>query len=201
MDTLLWILLSFLSGSLPFSVWLGRLFLGKDIRSFGDGNPGATNVFRAGSPVLGVISLLLDVAKGALPVGLCFFRLGFQGPSMFLIAIAPILGHIYTPFLGFKGGKALAAALGVWIGLSTWQLSVPAVVGVVAGILILSSTGWAVMLSMALILFTILVWLPLPLYIGVWAGVTSLLAWTHRSDLSTWPDLHPRILKLFKPSS
>lgn len=120
---------------------------------------------------------------------------------MFLIAIAPILGHIYTPFLGFKGGKALAAALGVWIGLSTWQLSVPAVVGVVAGILILSSTGWAVMLSMALILFTILVWLPLPLYIGVWAGVTSLLAWTHRSDLSTWPDLHPRILKLFKPSS
>jgi glycerol-3-phosphate acyltransferase PlsY len=196
MDTLIWVTLSFLSGSIPFAVWLGRLFLARDIRAFGDGNPGATNVFRAGSPALGVISLILDVGKAALPVGICYFQLGFQGLAMFAIAIAPILGHMFSPFLGFKGGKALAAALGVWIGLSTWQLSLPAILGVVLGILIFSRTGWAVMLSMVFIFLTTLIWLPQPLYFWVWAAETSLLAWTHRSDLIYRPELHRRILKL-----
>jgi glycerol-3-phosphate acyltransferase PlsY len=200
MDTLLWIALSFISGSLPFSVWLGRLFLGKDIREYGDGNPGATNVFRAGSPVLGVISLLLDVFKAALPVGICYFRLGFQGTGMVAIAVAPLLGHMYTPFLGFRGGKALAAALGVWIGLSTWQLSLPAVLGVVLGIVVFTTTGWAVMLSMSFIGIAILLWLPQPIFFWVWAAVTILLAWTHRSDLAVSPELHDRILKRIKPS-
>lgn len=195
MLTISWIFISFLSGSVPFSVWLGRLFLGNDIRAFGDGNPGATNVFRAGSPALGVISLILDVGKAALPVGICYFQLGFRGLAMFAIAIAPILGHMFSPFLGFKGGKALASALGVWIGLTIWQLSIPAVLGVVLGIMIFSRTGWAVMLSMALILLTTLVWLQQPLFFWVWAAETSLLAWTHRSDLINRPELHPRILK------
>lgn len=195
MITLSWILLSFLFGAIPFSVWLTRLFLGKDNRAFGDGNPGATNVFRAGSPILGMISLLLDVGKAALPVGICFFRLELRGIGMFAIAIAPILGHMFSPFLGFKGGKALAAALGMWIGLSIWQLSLPAVLGVVLGILILSRTGWAVMFSMVVVLLTILIWLPQPLYFWIWAAETSLLAYSHRSDLSFPPAIHPRIQK------
>ena len=200
MDTLLWVLISFLSGSIPFSVWLGQLFLKKDIRAYGDRNPGATNVFRAGSPVLGVLVLLLDVFKAALPIGICYFRLGFRGGGMFLIAIAPLLGHMYSPFLGLKGGKSLAAALGVWIGLSTWQLSLPAVLGVVVGILIFTTSGWAVMLSMAVSLICLLLWLPTPLFFWVWVAVTLLLAWTHRSDLVSPPALHSRVIKLFKQS-
>lgn len=200
MDTLIWILISFISGSIPFSVWLGRLVLKQDIRTFGDGNPGATNVFRAGSPVLGVLTLLLDVGKAALPIGICYFWLGLRGAGMFAIAIAPLLGHMYSPFLGFRGGKALAAALGVWIGISTWQLSLPAVLGVVMGILIFTTSGWAVMLSMGSILICLVVWLPTPLFFWVWAAVTTLLAWTHRADLGNAPELHPRILKLFKDS-
>ncbi len=200
MDKISWVLLSFLCGSLPFSVWLGRLFLDQDIRAFGDGNPGATNVFRAGSPVLGLIVLLLDVAKAALPIGICYFWLDFRGLIMFAIAVAPLLGHMYSPFLGFKGGKALAAALGVWIGLSSWQLSLPAVIGVVIGILIFARTGWAVMLAMSFILITCLIWFPKPLFFWIWAAETVLLAWSHRADLYSPPKLHRRILKLFDHS-
>jgi len=200
MDTIIWILISFISGSIPYSVWLGRIFLKKDIRAFGDGNPGATNVFRAGSPVLGVITLLLDVFKAALPVGICYYRLGFQGIGMAAIALAPLLGHMYSPFLGFRGGKALAATLGVWIGISTWQLSLPAVLGVVLGIVVVTTTGWAVMLAMSFIIIAILIWLPQPVFFWVWAAVTILLAWTHRSDLTAAPELHHRILKRIKRS-
>jgi glycerol-3-phosphate acyltransferase PlsY len=196
-----WIFLSFLSGSIPVSVWLGQLFLKEDIRAYGDGNPGATNVFRAGNPVLGLTSLLLDVTKAALPVGICYFQFGFRGFLMFAIAVAPLLGHMFSPFLAFRGGKALAAALGVWIGLSSWQLSLPAVVGVVVGILVLTSPGWAVMLAMGLILLTLLFWFFQPLFFWVWAAETLLLAWTHRSDLRSPPAFHQRIRDLFHHSS
>jgi glycerol-3-phosphate acyltransferase PlsY len=200
MQTILLFLLSYLSGSLPFSVWFGRIFLDEDVRQFGDGNPGATNVFRAGSPLLGLIVLFLDIAKAALPVGLIHFQLGVQGIPLVLIATAPVLGHMYSPFLGFQGGKALAVSLGVWIGLSTWKLSLPAVVGVVLGWMILSPTGWSVMLAMASILAVILIWLPSTHLLLIWAIQTALLAWTHRDDFQQPPSFLAR-LKHKKPNN
>jgi glycerol-3-phosphate acyltransferase PlsY len=197
MTYITWSLLAFLSGSLPFSVWFGKLFLDVDVRDFGDGNPGATNLFRAGSPLLGIITLILDVGKAALPVGICRFILELHGLGLVVIALAPVLGHMFSPFLRFNGGKALAAALGVWIGLTTWQLSLPAVLGVVAGILIFSSPGWAVMLAMGAILATLLIWIQDPLLFYVWVGQTILLAWSHRLDLKKRPQLHPRWKKHF----
>ena len=74
--SLIWIVLAFVSGSLPFSVWLGKLATGKDVRQVGDGNPGATNVFRAGSKLVGLLVLILDIGKAALPVGLAYYVLG-----------------------------------------------------------------------------------------------------------------------------
>jgi glycerol-3-phosphate acyltransferase PlsY len=196
MTTLLWILIAFISGSLPFSLWLGRVFLGTDIRQYGDGNPGATNVFRAGSPVLGITVLLLDVAKAALPIGFCYNNLSIRGIPMLLIATAPLLGHSFSPFLNFRGGKALAATLGAWIGLTTWKASLSAVIGVVVGVLVLSSAGWGVMLAMAAILLTLLIWLPSGILLGIWGLQTILLAWTHRQDLKQPPAFHPRIKSL-----
>ena len=72
-----WIAAAFVCGSLPFSVWVGRLALGKDIRAFGDGNPGATNVLRAGGKWLGAIAAVLDASKGFIPVGLATFVMHF----------------------------------------------------------------------------------------------------------------------------
>jgi len=191
MNLVLFILIAFLCGSLPFSVWLGKIFLGVDVRHFGDNNPGAANVFRAGNRLVGLLSLILDVSKGAVPVGLAYFNLGFRGIPMYLIAIAPVLGHAFSPFLGFKGGKALSTALGVWIGLTVWKASLVGVIAVVIGIALFTPPGWAVMLAMAGILAALLIWMPDPLLLAVWVSVTLILAWTHRADLRQRPRLRP----------
>jgi len=200
MTSLFWILIAFASGSIPTSVWLGKVFLNLDIRQYGDGNPGATNVFRAGSPILGVITLLFDVCKAALPVGICYSTLHIRGLPMLLISIAPVLGHMFSPFLEFKGGKALAATLGVWIGLTIWKASSAAVLGAVIGILILSTPGWTMMLAMLLILLSLLVFDQDPLFYGTWVFLTILLAWAHKMDLTSPPGFNQRIKKIFQKS-
>lgn len=183
MNWMVLLFIAFLCGSLPFSVWLGKLFLRVDVRNIGDGNPGATNVFRSGSKTVGLLSLLLDITKAAAPVGIAYFNLEIRGLPMLLITLAPILGHVFSPFLGFKGGKALATALGVWIGLTVWKASVPAVVAVVLGIVLITPTGWAVMFAMFTILLVLLLWIHDPFLLQVWLGQTLILAWTHRLDL------------------
>lgn len=191
------VLLAYLCGSLPFSVWLGKRFLRIDVRQVGDGNPGAANVFHAGSKLVGLLALMLDVSKAAVPVGLAYFNLGIRGVPMFLIAIAPILGHVFSPFLGFRGGKAIATALGVWIGLTIWKASLAGVMGALIGITLLTPPGWAVMLALGGILMTLLIWLPDPLLLFVLAGQTVILAWTHRTDLSHWPRPRPWLAQRF----
>jgi glycerol-3-phosphate acyltransferase PlsY len=191
------ILIAFLCGSLPFSVWIGRLFLGLDVRSFGDGNPGATNVFRAGSQLAGLVVLVLDISKAAAPVGIAYFDLGMRGVPMFLIAVAPVLGHVFSPFLGFRGGKALATALGVWIGLTIWKAALPGVIAALAGLALFTRPSWAVMLALASILGTLLLWMPDPLLLVVLAAETLILAWTHRKDLSQGPRFRPWLARLF----
>jgi glycerol-3-phosphate acyltransferase PlsY len=198
MRSLALILLAFVCGSLPFSVWIGKLLAGVDVRRVGDGNPGATNVFRSGNRLAGLLALMLDIAKAAAPVGLAYFNLGVRGAPMFLIAIAPILGHAFSPFLGFKGGKALATALGVWIGLTVWKASLAATVAVVVGTALFTSSGWAVMFAMAGILVALLVWMPDPLLLVIWSAETLILAWTHRADLGHRPQLRPWLPKLLR---
>jgi glycerol-3-phosphate acyltransferase PlsY len=195
----LFILFAFFCGSMPFSVWLGKLLMGRDVRQFGDGNPGAANVFRAGNKLAGLLSLLLDVSKAAAPVGLAYFNLGFRGIPMFFISIAPILGHIFSPFLGFRGGKAVSTALGVWIGLTIWKASLAGVLAALVGTAIFTSAGWAVILAMAGILVELLVWMPDPLLIFVSLAISLILAWTHRNDLRQWPHLRPWLVKFFSP--
>ena len=189
------VLIAFLCGSLPFSVWLGKLFLKVDVRQYGDGNPGAANVFRSGSKIIGVFALILDVAKAAAPVGFSYFNLGIRGIPMYFIAIAPILGHVFSPFLGFRGGKAISVSLGVWIGLTLWKASLVGVIGTVVGITLMTSSGWAVMLGMVAILMTLLIWLPEPLLLMVWVSETLILVWTHRQDLRQKPHLRNWLAK------
>ena len=188
---------SFVCGSLPFSVWLGKLFLNEDVRNYGDGNPGAANVFRSGSKVLGLLALILDVSKAAVPVGLSYYNLGIRGIPMILIAIAPILGHVFSPFLRFRGGKAIAATLGVWIGLTIWRASSVGVIGTVLGIILMTSAGWAVMLGLVMILIALIFWMPDPLLLMVWVSETIILAWTHRNDLRQKPALRPWLTRSF----
>lgn len=189
--TLAWVLLAFLCGSLPFSVWLPRLIRRRDARQFGDGNPGATNAFRAGGPAVGLLALLLDVSKAAAPVGLAAFHYGFDGLPLILIATSPVLGHAFSPFLRFRGGKALAVAFGVWIGLTLWQLSLPALLFLIFWRKVIDVEGWAVMLALASLLGLILVWQPNLVFVAVLAGQAAILGWKHRHDLRRRPHLRP----------
>jgi acyl phosphate:glycerol-3-phosphate acyltransferase len=186
------LLLAFLCGSLPFSVWSGRLFLRRDVRQFGDGNPGAANTFRAGGNPVGLLVLVLDISKAAVPVGVAYFYLDYQGLDMFLIAVAPILGHAFSPFLGFKGGKAIAPAFGVWIGLTLWKVSLFALLLVIMWSLLVRPTGWAVMLTLGSLLVLLVIWMPDKLLLATVLGQALILGWTHRHDLSQKPRFHPR---------
>jgi glycerol-3-phosphate acyltransferase PlsY len=188
MPFLAYLLFAYLCGSLPFSVWLARLFLRRDVRHYGDGNPGAMNAFRAGKPV-GLLVLVLDISKGAVPVALAYHNLGTRGLPMWAIACAPVLGHAFSPFLGFKGGKAIAVSFGVWIGMTLWVMSVPAVLLILFWTALLDVAGWALMLTLAGMLVVLLVWIPNPLFLAVLAGQAAILAWTHRADLRRRPHL------------
>ncbi|HSB66755.1 MAG TPA: glycerol-3-phosphate acyltransferase [Anaerolineales bacterium] len=193
------VFIAFLSGSFPFSFWLGKLFMKVDVRKYGDGNPGAANVFRSGNKIIGFLALILDICKAAAPVGIAYYNLGIRGIPMFLIAIAPILGHHFSPFLKFRGGKAIAASLGVWIGLTIWRASLVGVIGAVIGITLMTSSGWAVMLGLAMILIVLLFWMPDPLLLMVWVSETLILAWTHRHDLQQKPALRSWLTRSLTP--
>lgn len=111
--------LGYFLGSLPFGYWVSKAF-GIDILKVGSGNTGATNVYRQLGPKGGVMVFLLDVAKGFVPVFLAKALLVPSEASMhaILIGVAAVVGHSFSPFLKFKGGKGVATGLGVVLGIA-----------------------------------------------------------------------------------
>lgn len=107
-----WCVGAFLCGSIPFGLLLVKLAGKGDVREHGSGNIGATNVSRVGGKALGVVTLLLDILKGFLPVYLAK-KVGISADFLPLLALAAVLGHVFTPWLKFQGGKGVATALGV----------------------------------------------------------------------------------------
>ena len=186
---LLALFLAFLCGALPLSLWLGRLALGVDIRSFGDGNPGATNVWRAGGPRWGLLAIALDAGKGLLAAWLARDALGAEGLALAALCLAPILGHAFSPFLRFQGGKALAVSFGVWTGLTLWLGPLAMGLGMAIGLLFLEREGWAVLLGQATLAAALLWRDAPPAYLALAAAQALLLAWTHRADLARLPRL------------
>ncbi|MBJ6726608.1 glycerol-3-phosphate acyltransferase [Geomonas sp. Red875] len=116
MKEILFVLCAYLLGSIPTGLLLGKAF-GIDIRKQGSGNIGATNVYRTAGKKLGILTLLGDCLKGLLPV-LIARAAGLSEAMIAGVALAAFLGHVYTVFLGFKGGKGVATALGVFLGIS-----------------------------------------------------------------------------------
>ena len=117
MNALAIIVLAYLLGSLPFAVIVSRAFGLSDPRSYGSGNPGATNVLRSGNKLAALLTLAGDAAKGWLAVWLAQ-RLGGEDFTVALAGLAAFLGHVFPLFLKFRGGKGVATALGVLAGLS-----------------------------------------------------------------------------------
>jgi glycerol-3-phosphate acyltransferase PlsY len=113
-------LAAFLCGSIPFGVIVVKLLGKGDVRQHGSGNIGATNVSRVAGKGVGVLVLLLDITKGLVPV-LLARRMGLPEPFWPWIGVAAVAGHIFSPWLGFKGGKGVATALGVVVAVQ-WRL-------------------------------------------------------------------------------
>uniref|UniRef100_A0A7C4GAJ6 Uncharacterized protein n=1 Tax=candidate division WOR-3 bacterium TaxID=2052148 RepID=A0A7C4GAJ6_UNCW3 len=175
----------FLSGSLMFSSWLARL-RGRDLRRTGDGNPGAVNAFKAAGPLIGSAALLLDFLKGALPVAAAFWLLGVRGWPLAAVIVAPVLGHAFSPWLRFRGGKALAVTFGVWSGLTLWEA--PCLLG---GLLLLARfalrlrDAWCVLVAVAgLVVFAVLR-LRDPALTAAALATALILLFKHRRNLTT----------------
>jgi glycerol-3-phosphate acyltransferase PlsY len=114
---LLLLLIAYLLGSIPFGLFFARLFSGGDVRQSGSGNIGAANVARVAGPLPGMLTLLFDVAKGALAAWLVGHFTAHTAKAMMLAGLAALLGHCFPVWLRFKGGKGVATGLGVFVVL------------------------------------------------------------------------------------
>jgi len=111
------LMIAYLLGSLPFGLILAKLFGGGDVRKAGSGNIGATNVLRVVGPLAGILTLLLDAAKGWSAVSLAGRVTHEQTTDMVLAGFLAMIGHCFPVWLGFRGGKGVATAAGVFLAL------------------------------------------------------------------------------------
>ena len=110
MELILIILISYLMGSIPFGLILTKIFLNKDIRKIGSGNIGATNVLRTGNKIVGYLTLTLDVLKAIIPI--IYIKLNYPD-LIYVSSLSVFLGHVFSIWLKFKGGKGVATYVGI----------------------------------------------------------------------------------------
>lgn len=178
---LLWLLIAYMIGSVPFGLLVSRAACGVDPRNGGSGNVGATNVARLCGTRYGILTLALDLLKGVVPVW-AGMLVSTSPLFLSLVALAALLGHVYSMFLDFKGGKAVATTIGVFIPLAFSSLLVSAL----ACVLVIWRTGYVSLGSLTLVTV-----MPVALLItGCWAyiplalAVMALVYWTHRENIA-----------------
>ena len=181
--------IGFLLGSLPISVWSVRWKKHADVRRFGDGNPGAISAWKAGGWPIGLGVLMLDVAKGGLPVALSRFVFDLEGWALVPIALSPVLGHAFSPWLRFRGGKGIAASFGVWTALTYWVVPTTLGLSMAAIMAIQIVPAWTVMIASALTLLVLVVVRAEGYLVAAFALNLALLAATHRVELRSMPRL------------
>ena len=152
-----YLVLSYLVGSIPFAYLIAKHFKGIDIRKHGSGNPGATNVYRIDKR-LGLLAFFCDVLKGFVPVLLAVKANPSSDVLVIFVTLAVILGHMFTIFLNFKGGKGVATGCGAFLAISPLAtltcLLVFAIVLAISRYVSLSSICAAVMLPVSLFIFS-----------------------------------------------
>jgi len=177
------VLVAYLLGSIPFGYLLVRWKTGGDVRATGSGNIGATNVLRTTGRLAGVVTLLLDIAKGYVAVWAAGRLTGGDSRWMAAAAVAVMLGHAYPVFLAFRGGKAVASFVGAFLCLT--PLALTAVLVVFVGVV-----AWTRYISMGSIVaaavFPLAVWLiavpPLPVEAAAVAAAI-LIIYKHSNNI------------------
>ena len=184
-EVLVFFLLSYLIGSIPFSFLIAKA-RGVDLRTVGSGNTGASNVWRLLGFRTFVPALLLDMLKGTLPTWLAY-EVGQVGPNAtILVGLCAVLGHMFPLFLGFRGGKAVATATGVLLGLQPWLVVIASVTWIVfyrlKGYPSLSSLMGGLAAVIAATLWTTLGTLPLQFALYVWVAF-AVVVYNHRTNI------------------
>ena len=178
--------LAYLLGSLSFAVIVSKAMRLDDPRSYGSGNPGATNVLRSGNKVAAILTLLLDARKGAVAVLVARAlaeRLGLTPAVIALAGLAAFLGHLYPLFFRFQGGKGVATAAGVLLALNGWLGLACLGAWLVVAVATRYSSLAALVTAVLAPVFTYFLIGDLPVVVLV-AVMSVLLIWRHRSNIS-----------------
>ena len=184
-------LAAYLVGSLSFAVIVSRVMGLNDPRTYGSKNPGATNVLRSGSKAAAITTLLLDAIKGWLPVVLVKWfgqPYGLGDGTVAMVGLAAFLGHLFPVFFRFVGGKGVATALGVLVGIGVWLGLAAGVVWLLVAVLFryssLASLAAAALAPVVYLLGDGALW---PLDRGILVAVvamSALLVWRHSENIS-----------------
>ncbi len=185
------LLIGYLMGSVPFAVVVSRAMGLKDPRSFGSGNPGATNVLRGGNKLAAILTLIGDAAKGWLAVTLAAWaaqRGLLPGAATPLAGLGAFLGHLYPLFLGFRGGKGVATALGVLLALQPWLALATAATWLIVALVTRYSSLAAILAAIFAPFYYILgdkvAWRADALTISVIVFISVLLLARHRENIA-----------------
>jgi len=184
---------AFCLGACPFSLWVGRCLLGKDIRDYGDGNPGAANVFRAGGRKAGCLAIILDMAKGTPFVVLAYLVFVLPEAAVAVVAVSAILGSAFSPLLRFRGGKSIAITYGVLLALPYPEMYLSFAIFMFLGFLFIKTHSWIVMLgptgTLAFLAATRASYWELLFMLSV----LMILAVKHHNELRTVPQFEMRL--------
>jgi len=178
METSIIILLSYLTGSIPFGLLLTKLFLKKDIRKIGSGNIGATNALRTGNKFIGYGTLILDISKAAIPI----LYIKFNYPDyIFISSLSVFLGHVFPLWIKFKGGKGIAVYVGILLCIN-YQLGL-FFIGVWFLIFLISkfSSLSSILASLAVTIFNYLIFNGESYYFYITLFI--LIFYTHRENI------------------
>jgi len=182
MTILIFVAGAYLLGSVSFAVLMSKVFGLADPRTYGSGNPGATNVLRSGKKLAAALTLLGDAAKGWVAVWLALHFAPGDVVLVAVVALAVFLGHLFPVFLRFKGGKGVATALGVLLALNAW-LGLAALATWLLVALLFRTSSLAALLAAAFVpIYAMLLAIPYE-YIAAALAMSLLLIWRHKSNI------------------
>jgi len=182
MNTIAFVLLAYLIGSVSFAVLVSRAFGLPDPRSYGSGNPGATNVLRSGRRAAAALTLLGDAAKGWLAVYLVQHAGGGAAIAVAFSAVAATLGHLFPIFFRFEGGKGVSTALGVLAAVNPYLAAGTVATWLIIAFFFRMSSLAAIISALFAPFFTYLLYGAHPFTASV-AVVAALLIWRHKANI------------------
>jgi glycerol-3-phosphate acyltransferase PlsY len=185
LPSLVAIVAAYLVGSLSFAVLISRAMGLADPRSYGSGNPGATNVLRSGNRAAAILTLALDALKGYVPVLAALLlapRFGFGGLTIALVGLAAFLGHLWPVFFRFEGGKGVATAAGVLLALNPWLGAATLLTWLIVAAFFRYSSLASLVAAGFAPFYQLLIWGPTPSVLTI-AVMSLLLVWRHSGNI------------------